>query len=146
LPDKKIQDTLIKLLKSGHEVEVPASGLSMFPLLLPGDKLLVSPGRIQIGDIGVFISNKILIAHRLYKIENELYFFKGDGLIYPDQPINASNVIGIVKQRKRGNNIKNCKSFSFRAFKKCMPHLSFITGRFFFYCGRIYWRLFIKDK
>lgn len=134
----QLQITLIQLLKDGHQVEVPAFGMSMFPLLLPGDNLLVQPSIPKVGDIGVFVCNQLLIAHRLYKIEDNYYYFKGDGLIFPDRPISVDHVLGTVTGRKRRNKTTICESGVFRLFRKFMPELTFLTGHLFFYSGRIY--------
>ena len=137
LENKNIQTTLIHFLQEGKQVEVPAFGMSMFPLLLPGDVLLVNPVKPQKGDIGVFIGQRKLIAHRVYKISNNAYHFKGDGLIYPDHPVPYEKVLGTVISRRRNNETKNCKKGWFRVFKRLMPQLTFYTGRLFFYSGRI---------
>lgn len=137
LANKNIQTALIQLLKEGKQVEVPAHGMSMFPLLLPGDILLVSPEKPEKGDIGVFISNNIIIAHRVYRIINSTYYFKGDGLINADRPVNSEDVIGIVMNRRRNTKVKSCTNGLFLIFKKIMPHFTFITGHLFYYLGRI---------
>ncbi|WP_430816286.1 S26 family signal peptidase [Carboxylicivirga sp. RSCT41] len=137
LANKNIQLALIQLLSEGQEVEVPAHGMSMFPLLKPGDILLVSPGKPQKGDIGVFISQNKLIAHRIYALKNKTYHFKGDGLIHSDPPVSNTNVLGTVIGRRRNNKYSNCNKGWFLIFKKLMPHCTFITGRLFFYSGRI---------
>ncbi|MCU4155458.1 S24/S26 family peptidase [Carboxylicivirga sp. A043] len=144
LANKNIQEALIQLLQEGKQVEVPAHGMSMYPLLKPGDILFVSPQKPEKGDIGVFISQNVLIAHRVYKQENATYYFKGDGLVFADRPVNTTEVIGTVVSRKRHNKDKSCHKGLFWIFKKTMPQLTFITGRLFYYMGRIQLKLF-KD-
>jgi signal peptidase I len=139
--NKNIQDTLIQLLQDGKQVEVPAHGMSMFPLLQPGDILLVNPTKPKLGEIGIFLSQDILIAHRVYKIDNTAYYFKGDGLIYADRPISPSRILGVVVNRKRNSKNRDCNKGWFLLFKKAMPSLTFITGRLFFTIGRIYTKL-----
>ncbi|MBK3515820.1 S24/S26 family peptidase [Carboxylicivirga marina] len=142
LAKHNIQKALIELLKDGQQVEVPAHGMSMFPLLKPGDSLLVKPCLPNIGDISVFIKGELLIAHRLIKITGNTYFFKGDGLIFPDKPVEKQDVLGVVTQRKRGKNIRSTNGYTYRLFKFLMPKLTFLTGRFFYYAGRVYGRFF----
>lgn len=141
MADPKLQITLIKLLQDGHQVEVPAHGISMYPLLHPGDKLIVIPQLPKTGDIGVFCHQDILIAHRLIKADNCHYYFKGDALIKSDNPVKASDVLGTVVARKRNNKTTSTNQLLFRLFKKLIPKLSCITGRFFYYYGRIHHKL-----
>ncbi|MBS2211144.1 S24/S26 family peptidase [Carboxylicivirga mesophila] len=141
MADTKLQITLKKLLQDGHQVEVPAHGISMYPLLHPGDKLIVIPKLPDIGDIGIFNNQEILIAHRLIKTDNHYYYFKGDGLIKADTPIEAKNVLGTVIARKRNNKTTSVNHLLFKLFKKLMPKLTPITGRPFYYYGRIHHKL-----
>ncbi|MBR8536294.1 S24/S26 family peptidase [Carboxylicivirga sediminis] len=141
MADTKLQITLKKLLQDGHQVEVPAHGISMYPLLHPGDKVVVIPKLPQTGDIGVFCHQDILIAHRLIKTDNCHYYFKGDALIRSDTPVKAKDVLGTVVARKRNNKTTSTNQLLFRLFKKLMPKLTPITGRPFNYYGRIHYKL-----
>ncbi|TRX63008.1 S24/S26 family peptidase [Carboxylicivirga sp. M1479] len=138
MANDQIQETLIQLLREGQTVEVPAHGMSMFPLLLPGDRLLISPVKPQIGQIGVFIGMNKLIAHRLIKIDNKTYFFKGDGVFHSDEPVHSDLVLGVVTQRKRGERISSCNNRKFKIFQYTMPKLTSILGSWFYYLGRLH--------
>jgi hypothetical protein len=142
LANKQLQNTFIQLLKDGHPIEVPAHGMSMFPLLLPGDILLVEPTKPKIGEIGIFISNQILIAHRLCNIDNNFYHFKGDAIIHFDLPIPHNQVLGTVMGRRRKKLTKSSSKGSFNLFSKIIPKTTLISGRLFFYSGRIYTKIF----
>ncbi|WP_439183715.1 S24/S26 family peptidase [Carboxylicivirga taeanensis] len=135
---QKLQQTLIELLKEGHQVEVPAKGMSMYPLLQPGDKLLVKPIRPQVGDIGVFCKNNQLIAHRLIHFSNNTYYFKGDALTRYDSATTAQEVLGTVIARKRGKKQETCHQSIFKLFKILIPKFTIITGHLFYYCGRLH--------
>lgn len=91
----------IELLESGRETIVRAVGMSMFPWILPKEKLIISPIKdrdLKIGDIVIFLSNNRLIAHRLVKIDNikNIYFTRGDGNLKTDTPISYEDIKGVV--------------------------------------------------
>ena len=54
-------DVVLSVLESGHSVELPATGYSMFPTLRPGDRVVVKPllkGELPMrGSVVVFINN-----------------------------------------------------------------------------------------
>jgi signal peptidase I len=93
-------DVVLVVLESGHSVELPATGYSMFPTLRPGDRVVVRPlseGELpERGSVVVFIDkgvtaqghngitaqgselraqgreyNNILVMHRLVEIKND---------------------------------------------------------------------------
>ncbi len=138
---QQLQSALMQLLKEGQRVAVPAHGMSMYPLLRPGDTLLVEPRPPLIGDIGVFYHNGLLVAHRLLHQKGNIYYFKGDGLIMPDAPVESGKVLGTVTQCTRKNRAISCNTFSFRLFKRFIPYTHAFSGRLFFYLGRISLRL-----
>jgi hypothetical protein len=147
LTNQLLNKALVQLLKDGQQVEVPASGLSMFPLLRPGDNLVVKPQLPQIGDIGVFSKHQILIAHRLINTTDKTFYFKGDALINPDSPTSIDDVLGTVVARKRGSKVILISHPYFKLFKRLIPVVSFFTGRLFFYCSRIQYKLhYIGNK
>ncbi len=137
-----LNKALIQLLKDGQQVEVPASGLSMYPLLRPGDKLMVIPQLPQKGEIGVFCKQGILIAHRLIRRDTQTFYFKGDGLIYADSPTPLEDVLGTVISRKRKNKLTTFNHPYFKLFKKIIPPVSAFSGRVFFYSALIHHKLF----
>lgn len=141
MANKQIIAVLIQLLREGQTAEVPASGISMYPLLQPGDLLLVHPQKPEIGDIGVFISGEKIIAHRLLKFSDDTYYFKGDSLIITDRPVKKEDILGTVIQRKRNNKSKNASSLVFRTFKKHMPKMTFVLGRLFNTYARIHQKI-----
>ncbi len=141
MANQKIKNILVELLKEGHKAEVHASGISMYPLLRPGDKLLVTPAKPATGDIAVFDRGDTLVAHRVYKIINGFCFLKGDSLIYADPPIPENKILGIVTERFRKNKHLKTTDFSFKVLKFIMPQCTFILGRLFHYYARIHQKL-----
>lgn len=141
MANTKIKDTLVNLLQAGQEAMVPAYGISMYPLLRPGDKLLVKPIKPRIGDIAVFDREDVLVAHRVYKIIDDIYLLKGDSLILADSPVHKTKILGIVTERNRGNKVTSSRNVYFRILKHLMPKYTFILGRPFHYYARLHQKL-----
>ena len=100
-------DIVIDLLGSGHSVELPAKGYSMFPIFRPGDRVIVKPlaeGEFpEPGSVVVYIDNcvsaqgagrraqghnDVMVMHRLVEIiaddSGELLFItRGDSRTEP---------------------------------------------------------------
>ena len=97
------------VLESGHSVELPAKGFSMFPALRPGDSITVkslTEGKYPLpGDVVVFSSQKSLVMHRLISVSgnpaNPLFLTQGDSLSKPDKPWSADQLAGIAVLFKR---------------------------------------------
>jgi len=89
------------LLSEGKTVQVPVHGMSMFPVLLPGDKVQVHRipfEKLKPGQVLVFESNNQWVAHRLISKDNhnrEL-ITKGDGLNWLDNNVPAEKAKGVV--------------------------------------------------
>ncbi len=117
----------IELLKEGKTTKIVANGISMFPLLHPGDILTIQPTQeITIGDIVVFKAETSLIAHRVVKIFDNKIYCKGDSLFSVDKPFLLNETLGKVIERQRdGKTIKNT-SLSHRLFAKIIPY----TGKY----------------
>jgi signal peptidase I len=100
------------VLGSGHSVELPATGYSMFPTLRPGDRITVKPlakGEFpKPGQVVVYENNEVLVMHRLIEIINEssgeqLFITRGDCVMDPDKPWLQQLVIGVaISYRRRG--------------------------------------------
>ena len=90
-----------QLLADGNTVKVPVHGMSMFPVLMPGDKVEIRRipiEKMQAGQVLVFEANGQWVAHRLIiKDEiNGLLTTKGDGLPGKDKIVRAEQARGII--------------------------------------------------
>ena len=141
MADRKIKSLLVELLKEGHPAEVLAYGISMYPLLRPGDKLVVHPVKPEIGDIAVFDRGDVLVAHRVYKIHNGVYFLKGDSLLREDAPIPQDKVLGTVIERRRGSKRMCTNSLNYKVLRQLMPQCTFMLGYLFHYYARFHQKL-----
>jgi signal peptidase I len=103
---------LIKsILASGHSVELPAKGMSMFPTIRSGDKVIVKPlakGEFPIsGQVVVYENNKVFVMHRILEIIYgssgvELFITRGDSGIEHDKPWPQQQIVGVAISYKRG--------------------------------------------
>jgi hypothetical protein len=115
-------DTFIDLLKQGKNVVHTAQGYSMFPSLLPEDKVLVKP-LISIlpepGTVIIATKDNNLVLHRLVEIKqdgfgNMFLITRGDSMANEDLPWNPDELIGVAASftRKGKNRIIKTRLFS----------------------------------
>jgi len=117
----KIDIGLIKeVLKTGHSVELPATGYSMFPTLRPGDRVFVKPidkGEYpKPGSVVVYDNNGALVMHRLIKIiagndGEPIFITRGDSVIEKDKPWPVQKLAGKVLTYKRDEKEHSIRSY-----------------------------------
>jgi hypothetical protein len=145
----KGREVLIELLKSGKTVDVPASGLSMFPFLLPFDVLRVRPEsaeKLKLGQIIVYESNAKIISHRFIGIKDGKVICKGDGLLYSDAPVEPGAVLGVVIARTRKNKTTYFNTKRSAIFGQIISYITPLTGFLFHYLGRAWYKCFFTGK
>jgi signal peptidase I len=93
------------ILESGNSIELQATGYSMFPTFIPGNRVVVKPlpgGTLpQPGNVVVFQNNGVRVMHRLIRIAgdnngNPLFITRGDSGIEPDKPVTRQQLTGIA--------------------------------------------------
>lgn len=130
-----MKSVMAQLLRDGVAVEITAYGISMYPLLWPGDKLFINPTTtFERGDIVVFERADKLVAHRLIRLTDDNALCKGDSLLYHDQLISRADVLGVVTSRTRSKTVSTSQ-IQFRLAKALLPSISWLTGYFFFLCA-----------
>jgi signal peptidase I len=92
---------LKSLLNQGKCIKITVHGMSMFPILLTNDVVLVKPfepNDLKFGQIIVFRLGDNFVVHRLIGKNNEkgLVYTRGDGLPKKDKPVKLEDVVGIV--------------------------------------------------
>lgn len=108
-PERVINAALEIWSQTNKQQVIPISGRSMLPLIQNGDNVLVEHGvgRINRGDIIVFLQADKMVAHRVLRIERKGASFtltaKGDNNPYFDPPVEVKQVIGRVLKIKRGD-------------------------------------------
>jgi signal peptidase I len=128
-----------QLLADGQTVQVPVHGMSMFPVLMPRDKVQirrVTFEEMKRGQVLVFERDGQWVAHRLIKknAENFTLITSGDGLPYNDAPVTAASAIGIITKV-----IKTRSPFAWSINTKIDRFLVWagpVTGRVFWMMGR----------
>jgi hypothetical protein len=128
--------TILSVLSEGHSVELPATGLSMFPAIRPGEMVVVRPvGKdetIEKGAVVVCYENgaavqrsngtkaeehsSVFVMHRLIEVRkddagNAIYITRGDSLEWADEPWRIDQLVGIAVSRKSGNKERKIKCF-----------------------------------
>lgn len=96
---------IIDLLQSGHLVELPANGYSMYPTLKPGDKIIVRSlsdnEELKSGNIVVYKDRGGLVMHRLIRtyVADDARIFvvtRGDSRSKSDLPFPQKNILGVA--------------------------------------------------
>jgi len=102
---KKIPEIL---LCNGYDVRFGARGLSMFPFLWTGDKIIIRyETNVNIGDIVIFRKGEEMFCHRIIKTleigGHRYYQTRGDSLFTPDEPVTIDEILGKVIRIEREN-------------------------------------------
>lgn len=93
------------VLRSYGTVRVQVAGWSMFPVVRPGDVLIVDhTGRSEVvpGDIVLFTREQRLFAHRVVANGGSGMLTRGDAMPAPDPPVGESELLGRVSSIVRG--------------------------------------------
>jgi len=107
------------LLGQDHFLLGKGKGMSMYPLIVHGDYLIVdtTPELIEVGDIIVFVYNDEFVGHRIIKIVEEGYITKGDNNPAPDLlVVYPSKVIGEVDHIIRDDIFKKMAELWFERY------------------------------
>lgn len=84
-------------LALGRPLVVSASGFSMWPLLRPGQRVLVEPRKtLAVGDLALVELGRSLVLHRVVGISGSRLVLKGDHNPRPDPELDRSAVLGTV--------------------------------------------------
>ncbi|MGQ1888873.1 S24/S26 family peptidase [Thermophagus sp. OGC60D27] len=129
-----------QLLEEGKTVQVTVQGMSMFPILLPGDSVQIRRigfDEMRPGQVLIFEREGQWIAHRLMVKEEKSQYLttRGDGLPRQDHPIPATQVKGMITGVVRSRS-PFARSINTSA-DRWMVWLTPLTGRLFWYAGRM---------
>lgn len=111
LINKETAELLIHAIHRYGNLDLPAHGCSMFPLIRKGQICRFVPcdsSLLKRGDIALFRTmNGQLVAHRFCRFETidsqSCLIFKGDTNLYPDEPVSEGQLIGKLTAIHKGN-------------------------------------------
>jgi signal peptidase I len=98
----------LELLDSDLDVQLTVGGESMYPFILPGNRITVSKvpfETLEIGNVIVFKRGAGWVAHRIVSVSSEGNFItKGDSCISFDEPVSNQEFVGRVVEVIQGEN------------------------------------------
>lgn len=113
--------TLEHVIRRKEQVVLRASGYSMYPYILPGDRCVFRRAKdgIRVGQVGLVVNEQgIVYSHRLHRIEGRQdqlrYVFKGDANGYFDRPVERAQIIGVLEELTRESGAKLAENDRFR--------------------------------
>lgn len=90
-------------LALGRPLVVRASGLSMWPFLRPGQRVVVEPRRpLSVGDLALVELGGSLVLHRVIGLSGSRLVSKGDHNPRPDPELDRAAVLGSVSGGRLG--------------------------------------------
>ena len=99
---------LISFVDEGKSVMFFIKGNSMLPFLKNGEKVVVEPLNdcdIKKGSIVLANSHIGVVLHRIVKVKKDVIWLAGDGNLLQHEIIKRNDLIGVVKQVIRKENI-----------------------------------------
>lgn len=83
-------------LAAGRPLIAKVSGLSMWPLVRPGQRVVIAPERrVRVGDLALVALGRTLVLHRVVQLGPDIVT-KGDAVARTDPPVTRSDVLGRV--------------------------------------------------
>jgi len=125
--DKEIlHKILFSGLKTGRDMTLTVTGVSMEPYMKEGDSVTVKKyDDYSVGEVLVFLYKGELLIHRLIKIENGRYFCKGDNALRLED-MTLTDIAGKAILHN-GEPLKETPAY--------LPALSYLVNRAFRKCG-----------
>ncbi len=154
-------DAAVELLgRSGGSGMVRVQGVSMLPMLRPGQRLAVefSPARLGAGDLLLFRQGAELVVHRLLGRGGgargpSYYRTRGDGVPRLDPPVDPANVVGRVTAVEQPAGWRDVRGRPARLYGRCLAwHDRFWSlvqhgaSRLDPALERIHWRLRLRPR
>lgn len=98
-------------LLAGRPLVAKVSGLSMWPLIRPGQRIVIAPrGRLARGDLALVVLGRSLVLHRVIAMSPQGLVTKGDAMPTPDPEVAHADVLGQVPGGPLGPLIANLSS------------------------------------
>lgn len=140
-------EVMDELLRSGNTVQVAVRGMSMFPLLMKGDVVLVKQvdiSQLQKGEVVVFEGRDAWVAHRLIKVADQGLLTRGDANRGMDEQVPFSHYKGVVI--KIGRARWPLARLAVGQAGKCLAYTGRVTGPLFWLLARLVSRIYCLLK
>lgn len=110
---------ILSILNEGHNLKIPLSGRSMFPLIAGGrDEAVISTvlgKRLKRGDIVLYVrEDGTHVLHRIHHIKNDDFFILGDAHTCIEGPIKKEKVMAVAEAVIRKDKTILCSRFDYR--------------------------------
>lgn len=119
IPATEWSSAILPILNEGHNLKIPLSGLSMYPLLAGGrDEAVLSTvqgKKLKRGDIVLYVrEDGTHVLHRVYHIKNNAFFMLGDAHTWIEGPIKKEDILAVAVSVIRKDKTISCKRFDYR--------------------------------
>lgn len=112
-------DFLLDVLKESGTIKVPVQGRSMRPFLKEGrDSVVLNlpDGNLKKGDIVVYKRKNTCVMHRIVDVQQNTVSIMGDNEINPDNGVDKSNIVAVVKEIHRDGKIIRKNDFQWKFY------------------------------
>lgn len=121
IPAVQWSSAIIPFLDEGHQLKIPLSGLSMFPLLVGGrDEAVISTTlgkKIRRGDIALYVqADGTHVLHRIHHIKNNEFYMLGDAQTWIEGPIRKKSILAVAVAVVRKGKTISCRRIDYRVF------------------------------
>lgn len=109
---------------------LPSGGYSMFPILMPGDELILSKRSIhdiRKGDIVVVAYPSKTVGHRVVAVNDSGIVTRGDNCRSVDPMVSPEHIIGVVVACVRNNVNYSVDSFRFACMRFLLLYVALFT-------------------
>ncbi len=136
------------LIAKGMSVESEATGLSMFPLLLPHARVTIEPvqRQLQRGDIVSFVrydsTETKLVLHRVIKVTDTEIITRGDACLHNDKPVKIVDIIGVLTKSKWWLITLNHKRWIWKIYGKLVLLLSPVSHTVNYFFAHLCYKIF----
>lgn len=143
--EESAKDTAREILRQGRSVRLKLDGMSMWPVLLPGDVAVVKQLDVEQWEKGivlVFDAGQKWIAHRLMSVSPSGVIMQGDSIPRSDGQIHPHQILGVVvtvfRQNREIQLYRGWRAMLSKSMLLFRP-LPQITMRYAIRVGRIFW-------
>ena len=119
IPAVQWSSAILPILDEGHNLRIPLSGRSMFPLLKGGrDDAVISTvhGKtLKRGDIVLYVQEDgTHVLHRIHHIKNDDFFMLGDAHTSIEGPIKNEKILAVAVAVIRKDKTISCSRYDYR--------------------------------